>query len=77
MSEDNICMQEKNACMWEIKYCGNGRSIVETEGRSLSRCGWLRRSSGAGSSELLIQINMMEGDESVYLRTICFSLLKK
>ena len=67
MSEDNVCMQEKNACMCERKYSGNGRSMVETEGRSFSCCDWLRRSSRAGScSGLRIsnQHNMMEGDES-------------
>ena len=75
MSEDNICMQEKNACMCERKYSGNGRSMVETEGRSLSRCDWLRRSSGAGScSEFQIQINMMEGDESVGLSYFFISI---
>ena len=39
-------MKEKNVCMCERKYSGNGRSIVETEGMSLSRCDWLRTGEG-------------------------------
>lgn len=48
MSEENICMWKKNICMWERKYSGNGRSIVEMEGRSFIAL-WLAEKLGAGS----------------------------